>query len=233
MHVSARRRHVRQGLSGFAGGSGKDSIVVRDERSYCGVRARVDILLLCEQRGIFEIATSRSRVITTITRVYTSRRPRSARETQVRTRMPQMTFDGQRAKKTRRGTRRVCRLPRPSQDAGQRFGRHALPARLKRNNVRDRRNRKESNNAHSPRFTYTSAPARTGKREGTGGFDRKSHIAFYWVGYMLPTGLFLLCSFLRVPFFFFFLYPPFVSTVLPLTVSRFGRPSFEYTQSKL
>lgn len=36
---------------------------------------------------------------------------------------------------------------------------------------------------------------------GSTGFDRKSHIAFYWVGYMLPAGLFLLCSFLRVPFF--------------------------------
>lgn len=50
-----------------------------------------------------------------------------------------------------------------------------------------------------------------------GRFDRKSHIAFYWVGYILPTGLFFICIFFPPPspivFFsprtgrFFFPYP--------------------------
>lgn len=60
--------------------------------------------------------------------------------------------------------------------------------------------RKESNNTHSPRFTYVRArPAPSAAipcPTVRAGFDRKSHIAFYWVGYILPTGLFLLCSFL-------------------------------------
>lgn len=78
-------------------------------------------------------------------------------------------------------------------------GTRAFPGKLKRNNGRAA----ESNNTHSLRFTYTTplVPASSGQRRRRGvGFDRKSHIAFYWVGYILPTGLFLLCSFLRVPF---------------------------------
>lgn len=73
------------------------------------------------------------------------------------------------------------------------------PARVS-GNWKEITRRKESNNTHSPRFTYVHSrkqpfppPRRPAVRAG---FDRKSHIAFYWVGYILPTGLFLLCSFL-------------------------------------